>query len=279
MGQSTLFVVATPIGNLQDISQRALDTLRAVDCIAAEDTRRTGTLLAHYGISRPLVSLHEHNEDQVAPRLVERLGAGESVALVSDAGTPLVSDPGFRLVRLAAERGVAIRTVPGPSALTAALSVSGVAVDRFTFEGFLPPKAAARRKRLEALASETRTLVFYEASHRVVDTLADLEAIFGATREAAVCRELTKRYETVRRDTLAALHAWVAGDADQQRGEFVLVVAGAPEGPGDLGEALSLARALTEYLSPSQAARVAAKLTGHPRRDLFAALEAGGTVE
>ncbi len=278
MGKSTLFVVATPIGNLQDISQRALETLGAVDCIAAEDTRRTGTLLAHYGISRPIVSLHEHNEEQVAPRLVERLAAGESVALVSDAGTPLVSDPGFRLVRLAAERGVDVRTVPGPSALVAALSVSGIAVDRFTFEGFLPPKAAARRKRLEALAGEPRTLVFYEASHRIVDTLSDLAVVFGGDREAALCRELTKRYETVRRDTLATLCAWVEGDADQQRGEFVLVVAGAPARADDLGEALAMARALTEFLPQSQAARVAAKLTGRSRRELFAALEEPGGV-
>ena len=219
-GAATLHVVATPIGNLADLSPRALDTLRTVAAICAEDTRHTRQLLAHFGIEQSLVALHEHNEDEMAGRLVARLLAGESLALVSDAGTPLVSDPGFRLVRAAREAGVRVSPVPGASALVAALSVAGLPSDRFVFEGFLPAKSGARRARLSALAGEPRTLLFYESSHRIEDTLADCVAAFGAERQAVVARELTKLFETVLDGTLAELHARVVADANQRRGSL-----------------------------------------------------------
>src|SRR5688500_7055907 len=205
-----LFVVATPIGNLGDLSTRALDTVKSVSAICAEDTRHTRQLLAHFGVERPLLALHEHNEDEIAQRLVVRLLAGESLALVSDAGTPLVSDPGFRLVRAARAAGIKVSPLPGPSALIAALSVAGLPSDRFVFEGFLPAKAGARRERLSALAAETRTLVFYESAHRIEETLVDAAAVFGAQRLATIARELTKLFETVLDGTLEDLGARVA---------------------------------------------------------------------
>jgi 16S rRNA (cytidine1402-2'-O)-methyltransferase len=266
----TLHVVATPIGNLADLSPRALDTLRAVSAVCAEDTRRTRQLLAHYGIERPLIALHEHNEADVADNLVARMRAGESLALVSDAGTPLVSDPGFRLVRAARAAGIRVSPVPGASALIAALSVAGLPSDRFVFEGFLPAKAGARRQRLAALAGETRTLLFYESSHRIADTLADCIHAFGAQRPAVLARELTKLFETVLDGSLEQLHARVESDPDQRRGEFVLLVHGA----GDDADARTVegrrvyAR-LSEHLPPSTAAKLAAELTGAPRKALY----------
>src|SRR5690606_27013910 len=224
-----LHVVATPIGNLGDLSPRAGGVLGSVAAICAEDTRHTRQLLAQIGVSTPLLALHEHNEDALAPRLVARLQAGESLALVSDAGTPLVSDPGFRLVRAAREAGIRVSPVPGPCALVAALSVAGRASDRFAFEGFLPAKGAARRERLAALAGETRTLIFYESSHRIEAMLADAAAAFGDDRRAVLARELTKLFETVLDGSLAALHARVVADPDQRKGEFVVVVEGAGE--------------------------------------------------
>src|SRR5690606_36802588 len=201
----TLHVVATPIGHLADLSPRALETLRAVAAVCAEDTRHTRQLLAHFGIERPLLALHEHNEAEVADRLVARLAAGDSLALVSDAGTPLVSDPGFRLVRAAREAGIRVSPVPGPSAIVAALSVAGLPSDRFSFEGFLPAKSGARRERLAALAADARTLVFYESSHRIVESLADFRTVFGDGRRAVLARELTKLFETVLDGTLGDL--------------------------------------------------------------------------
>lgn len=266
-----LHVVATPIGNLGDLSPRALEVLRSVDRIAAEDTRHTQQLLAAFGARATLVALHDHNEDSQSVQLVARMQAGENIALVSDAGTPLVSDPGFRLVRAAREAGIAVSPVPGACAAIAALSVAGIASDRFAFEGFLPNKAAARRARLEALASESRTLIFYESSHRVAETLNDAAQAFGPDRRAVLARELTKRFETVLDGGLAELALRVAGDSDQQRGEFVLIVEGAPEQDG--GEALALGRRafalLREHLPPSQAARLAAEISGAPRKRLY----------
>src|SRR5690606_11431988 len=223
----TLFVVATPIGNLGDLAPRALKTLRTVAALCAEDTRRTRQLLAHFGVDRPLLALHDHNEEAMAARLVARLLAGDSLALVSDAGTPLVSDPGFRLVRAARAAGVKVSPVPGPCAFIAALSVAGLPSDRFVFEGFLPAKASARRERLAALAAEPRTLAFYESSHRIADTLADMRDAFGADRPAVLARELTKLFETVLDGSLADLAQRVATDADQRKGEFVVLVQGA----------------------------------------------------
>ncbi len=265
-----LHVVATPIGNLGDLSARAQEVLRSVDAICAEDTRRSGQLLAHFGIERPLLALHEHNEAALAERIVARLQAGQSLALVSDAGTPLVSDPGYRLVRAARGAGVRVSPVPGPCAAIAGLSVAGLASDRFVFEGFLPAKGAARRDRLAALAGETRTLGFYESSHRIVESLADLVAVFGDARPAAVARELTKLFETVLDGTLASLHEQLSQDADQRRGEFVLVVQGAPEdGDAQLAEGRRVYALLSDHLPPSSAARLAADITGASRKQLY----------
>jgi len=272
MPAATLHVVATPIGNLGDLSPRAQQVLREVAAICAEDTRRSGQLLAHFGISTPLVALHEHNEPQMAERLVARLLAGESLALVSDAGTPLVSDPGFRLVRAARAAGVRVSPVPGPSALIAALSVAGLPSDRFAFEGFLPAKASARRERLAALAGEPRTLVFYESSHRIEESLADLRQAFGEERPAVLARELTKLFETVLDGTLAELHRRVQDDPDQRKGEFVLVVQGVGEdADARLAEGRRVHAILARQLPPSTAAKLAAEITGAPRKALYGA--------
>lgn len=274
VGSGRLYVVATPIGNLDDIGLRALRVLAEVDRVAAEDTRHTRNLLNRHGIRATLFALHEHNEDRQAAVLVERMQHGDTVALVSDAGTPLLSDPGFRLVRAAADAGIEVVAVPGASAVTAALSVSGLPTDRFAFEGFLPSRRAARLERLAALAAEPRTLVFFESSHRVAESLRDLGQVFGPRRPAALCRELTKQFETVLRGTLADVFARVEQDPDQRRGEFVLVVGGAE--PGDAEnweEALRLGRELREALGASQAARVAARFFGVARRELYRALE------
>ena len=269
-GTGTLFVVATPIGNLGDISPRALDTLRSVAGICAEDTRRSGQLLSHFGISTPLLALHEHNEDAIAARIVVRLQAGESLALVSDAGTPLVSDPGFRLVQAARAAGVKVSPVPGASALIAALSVAGLPSDRFAFEGFLPAKSNARRERLQALAAETRTLIFYESSHRIEDALADMVQVFGGQRRAVLARELTKLFETVLDGTLAQLQARVEVDADQRKGEFVLLVHGVEDdADARIIEGRRLYAKLSQHLPPSTAAKLAAELSGAPRKALY----------
>ena len=274
MNDARLYVVATPIGNLEDITLRALEILAAVDLIAAEDTRRTRILMSRYSLDKPLLTLQEHNEEQKAPQLVERLCGGESVALVSDAGTPLLSDPGFRLVRLAAEAGIEVVTVPGPSSITAALSISGLPTDRFTFEGFLPSRHAARVKRLVTLKTERRTMVFFESSHRIQQSLGDLVEVFGAGRAVALCREMTKQFETVLRGSLEEVRQRVNNDPNQRKGEFVLVVAGCrPDIDAGYAQALELARALQEHLSASQAARVSAKLNGVSRRELYAELE------
>ena len=277
MNDARLYVVATPIGNLEDITLRALDILAAVDVIAVEDTRRTRVLMSRYSLDKPLLTLQEHNEEQKAPKLVERLCRGESIALVSDAGTPLLSDPGFRLVRLASEAGIEVVTVPGPSSITAALSISGLPTDRFTFEGFLPSRHTARVKCLSALKSEPRTLVFFESSHRIRESLEDLAEVFGEERAVALCREMTKQLETVLRGSLGEVGQQVNSDQNQRKGEFVLVVAGCqPDSDSELDGALELARTLQEYLSASQAARVAARVHGVSRRELYAELEQSG---
>ena len=277
----TLFVVATPIGNLADISQRAVDVLRRVAIVAAEDTRHSGRLLRACGIDTRMLSLHEHNEAARSVELVERLRSGEDVALISDAGTPLVSDPGYRLVRAAAAAGLRVSPVPGPSSVLAALSVAGLPSDRFVFEGFLPARAGPRRKRVAQLAAEARTLVLLESSHRVEASLGDLAEGLGGAREAVICRELTKLHETVLRGDLATLAAQVAADADQRRGEFTLIIAGvdaAPVTPASAVEPRALMTALLEDLPAGRAAAAAARATGLPRKELYAiALELGGT--
>ncbi|UKE68947.1 16S rRNA (cytidine(1402)-2'-O)-methyltransferase [Xanthomonas cerealis pv. cerealis] len=266
----TLHVVATPIGNLADLTPRAQEVLRAVAAICAEDTRRSGQLLAHFGIDRPLLALHEHNEDALAQRIVARLLGGESLALISDAGTPLVSDPGYRLVRAAREAGVRVSPVPGACAAIAALSVAGLPSDRFSFEGFLPAKAYGRRERLARLAGEPRTLVFYESAHRIVESLADCRAAFGDARPAVLARELTKLFETVLDGSLAALQARVEADANQRKGEFVLIVQGAgDDADAQLAEGRRVYTTLSAHLPPSTAAKLAAEITGAPRKALY----------
>jgi 16S rRNA (cytidine1402-2'-O)-methyltransferase len=267
-----LYVVATPLGNLGDISARAAEVLGAVDVVAAEDTRVSGRLLSHLGLSAGrLLSLHEHNEEARVPRLIQRLRDGDSIALISDAGTPLISDPGFRLVVAAREAGVRVSPVPGPSALIAALSVAGLPTDRFVFEGFLPAKPAARRSRLQALADERRTVVFYESSHRVEACVGDMVEAFGGARRAVIARELTKRFEQVADGELDELKSWLGADADRRRGEFVLVVAGDDEQapPADAASKDKVLSVLAEALPTRQAADLAARITGAPRQALY----------
>ena len=267
-----LAVISTPIGNLGDLSPRARDELAAAELIAAEDTRRTGQLLTTLGLSRPLVSLHEHNESERIGELLAKLRNGARIALVSDAGTPLLSDPGFELVRRVALEGITVVAVPGPSAITAALSIAGLPTERFSFEGFLPARLAERRARLAELKAETRTLVFFEAPHRIVECLDDMGTAFGATRRAAVARELTKVFETVYRGTMAELASLASGDANFARGEITVVVEGAARSVTDSSQDqldATLNVLLTE-LAPSKAAALAAKLTGAKRNDAYA---------
>ena len=271
-GAGRLEVIATPIGNLADLSERARLGLAAADLIAAEDTRRTRALLQSLGLARPLVSLHAHNETERLPELLARLAAGERVALVSDAVTPLLSDPGVALVRAAADAGLEVSIIPGPSAVTAALAVAGLPTERFCFEGFLPAAERERRVRLGELATEPRTLVLFEAPHRIVASLADLASIFGADRPAAIARELTKLHESVYRGTLGELAARAHGDANLQRGEITLVVQGAPAARAATDESL-LRRAvalLARELPPGKAAAIAAQLAGAKRSDAYA---------
>lgn len=267
-----LQVIATPIGNMGDLSTRAREALERSDLIAAEDTRHTLSLLQAIGISRPLVSLHSYNESQRVPDLLARLEAGEVIALVSDAGTPLLSDPGFELVSQAAEAGFEVLAIPGPSAITTALAVAGLPTSRFCFEGFLPARERERRAELAKLAHEPRTLVFFEAPHRIASTLADMAAEFGEDRPAVVARELTKTHETIYRGTLSELTAQAQGDANFQRGELTIVVQGAPATSSTVDQQL-LRRAidlLTKELPPSRAAAIAAQLTGATRNEAYA---------
>jgi 16S rRNA (cytidine1402-2'-O)-methyltransferase len=265
-----LYVVATPIGNLQDITARALDTLGRVALVAAEDTRHSRKLLAHYGIGTPLLALHEHNEREQTQSLLARLAAGEDVALISDAGTPLISDPGFYLVRAARAAGLQVVAVPGASACIAALSIAGLPTDRFVFEGFLPSKQVARAKRLQALQDESRTLVFYESSHRIVACLADMVASLGGERQAVLARELTKTFETSRGGSLQELHDWLLADDNQQRGEFVIMVHGRSSQPDSIDAAdRHVLEVLLQELPLKQAAALAAKITGLPRNRLY----------
>lgn len=259
---ATLYIVATPIGNLADLSPRAVDTLQGVNVVAAEDTRHSRVLFRHFAIHTPCIALHEHNEPQAVATLLERLAAGESVALISDAGTPLISDPGFRLVRAAQQAGVRIVPIPGPSAVITALSVAGLPSDRFAFEGFLPAKAGARRQALERLRDEERTLIFYESPHRISATLADMIAVFGGQRRAVLARELTKRFETVLRDDLAGLAARLAQDADQLRGEMVVLVHGAEAVAADQDSLRAVLQPLVEELPLKQAVALAVRITG-----------------
>lgn len=224
-----LYIVATPIGNLADMSQRAIEILQSVDVIAAEDTRHSGFLLQHFAIKTPSVSLHDHNEQQRSETLLTRLQQGESIALISDAGTPLISDPGYKLVSLVREHGIPVIPIPGSCAVIAALSASGLPSDRFSFEGFLPSKQGARLQTLEKLAADTRTLIFYDSPRRLQSTLVDMVTVFGEERRVCLARELTKLHETINTKPLAELLDWVSNDPNQQRGECVLLVEGAKQ--------------------------------------------------
>ena len=273
----TQYVVATPIGNLDDMSARALKVLADVALIAAEDTRHSMRLMQHFGISTPLAACHEHNERDEGGRFLTRLLAGDDIALVSDAGTPLISDPGYHLVRQARAAGVKVVPVPGACALIAALSAAGLPSDRFIFEGFLPAKTAGRRARLEQVKEEPRTLIFYEAPHRILECLDDMQAVFGADRPALLGRELTKAFETLKGLPLGELHAFVAADSNQQRGECVVLVGGwsAPEDEQAIStEAQRVLDLLLAELPLKRAAALAAEITGVRKNLLYqAALE------
>lgn len=274
----TLYVLATPIGNLRDITLRALDILGSVDLVAAEDTRTTAGLLAAYGIEARLFAYHEHNERSATPVLLERLRGGASIALASDAGTPGISDPGTLLVAAARAEGIPVEPIPGPNAAVAALSACGLDAPHWLFYGFLPAKSSARRKVLETLRDLPHTLVFYEAPHRIGECVADLADILGGTRQACIARELTKRFETLHRCTLAEACPWLAADENHRRGEFVLLVGGAePAAYDELAAARPVLAALLDELPASQAARLAARITGVRKNLLYqAALEQAG---
>jgi 16S rRNA (cytidine1402-2'-O)-methyltransferase len=265
-----LYVVATPIGNLSDMTQRAIETLAAVDVIAAEDTRHSRVLLQQYEIKSPMISVHEHNEAAQSERVLKMLDQGKSVALISDAGTPLISDPGARLIDAAYEAGASVIPIPGPSALSCMLSVAGQPVDRFCFEGFLPSRQAARRKQLELLVNEPRTLVFFESTHRIIQSLHDMQDMFGAERPCTVGRELTKRYETVYRGAISDVIQLMEGDSNAVKGEFVVVVAGAADNMDiDMEMGRKIMDALLDDLPVSRASVIAARLSGVRKKELY----------
>ncbi len=270
MTKSALYIVATPIGNLQDFSLRGQLILREVDLIAAEDTQHSRRLLNYFGITTPLQSLHEHNEKQISPQLLKRLRHGESIALISDAGTPTISDPGHQLVQAVHAEHFPVVAIPGPCALISALSVSGFSTDHFIFEGFLPAKTSARRHRLQELAEESRTLAFYEAPHRLMESLSDMVDIFGAERMAVLAKELTKIFETVYRETLTKIIEWLNDRPERQQGEFVLVIQGAAIQPKVVdAEVARIFHQLRAELPLNQAARLTSKLTGVSKNTLY----------
>lgn len=271
MTDSALYIVATPIGNLGDMVPRAIETLQMVDVIAAEDTRHSARLLEHFHISTPMIAYHDHSNERQIGQILERLQQGESIALISDAGTPLISDPGYRLVRAVRDAAIKVVPIPGASAVIAALSVSGLPSDRFTFEGFLPSKSGQRQNQLIMLKNEIRTMVFYEAPHRVLQCLTDMAVVFGEDREAVLARELTKQFETIASGSLASLAEFVACDTNQQRGEIVLLIKGyKPCSSSDLNdEAQRVMEILLEQLSVKQAASLGAKITGYKKKVLY----------
>lgn len=272
-----LYVVATPIGNLGDLAPRALKILDGVDLIAAEDTRVTGALLSHFGIRKKMLALHEHNEAESAERVLGELGRQRSVALVSDAGTPLVSDPGYTLVRMARAAQLPVIAVPGPSAALAALSISGLPTDSFVFAGFLPAKPEMRLSRLRELAGESRTVILYESTHRIEDSVAAVAEVLGGARRLCLARELTKLFEESHTASAAEMLEWLRADDNRQRGEFVLIVEGAAAENAPAGDAARVVKILLAELGASRAAKLAAEITGVPRKELYAlAVKLGG---
>ena len=267
-----LYIVATPIGNLPDITQRALDTFAQVDLIAAEDTRHSGLLLSHYGIKKPFFALHDHNEQEKAHILVEKLKQGSNIALISDAGTPLISDPGFHLVRQCREAGIRVVPLPGACAAITALCASGIASDRFCFEGFLPAKSKARKDKLENIAEEDRTLIFYESTHRILDTLEDMQSVLGEERYIVLAREITKTWETITGNTIKNLREWLLEDANRTKGEMVLIVEGKPKSDNNdeiSSQAVKALELIAEELPLKKAAAIVAELYGYKKNALY----------
>ena len=267
-----LYIVATPIGNLQDITQRALYTFAQVDLIAAEDTRHSGLLLSHYGIKKPFFALHDHNEQEKAHILVEKLKQGSNIALISDAGTPLISDPGFHLVRQCREAGIRVVPVPGACAAITALCASGIASDRFCFEGFLPAKSKARKDKLENIAEEDRTLIFYESTHRILDTLEDMQSVLGEERYIVLAREITKTWETITGNTIKNLREWLLEDPNRTKGEMVLIVEGKPKSDNNdeiSPQAVKALELIAEELPLKKAAAIVAELYGYKKNALY----------
>ena len=267
-----LYIVATPIGNLQDITQRALDTFAQVDLIAAEDTRHSGLLLSHYGIKKPFFALHDHNEQEKAHILVEKLKQGSNIALISDAGTPLISDPGFHLVRQCREVGIRVVPLPGACAAITALCASGIASDRFCFEGFLPAKSKARKDKLENIAEEDRTLIFYESTHRILDTLEDMQSVLGEERYIVLAREITKTWETITGNTIKNLREWLLEDPNRTKGEMVLIVEGKPKSDNNdeiSPQAVKALELIAEELPLKKAAAIVAELYGYKKNALY----------
>ncbi|HHE3575633.1 16S rRNA (cytidine(1402)-2'-O)-methyltransferase [Pasteurella multocida] len=266
-----LYIVATPIGNLQDITQRALAIFEQVDLIAAEDTRHSGLLLSHYGIKKPFFALHDHNEQQKAHLLVEKLQQGQHIALISDAGTPLISDPGFDLVRQCRQAGIKVVPIPGACAAITALCASGIASDRFCFEGFLPAKSKARCDKLQNLAEEERTLIFYESTHRILDTLADIEKTLGAERYVVLAREITKTWETIVGDNVANLRQWLGEDPNRTKGEMVLIIEGKVKQETDEinPQALKALELISQSLPLKKAAAIVAEIYGYKKNALY----------
>ncbi|HDR1334929.1 TPA: 16S rRNA (cytidine(1402)-2'-O)-methyltransferase [Pasteurella multocida] len=266
-----LYIVATPIGNLQDITQRALAIFEQVDLIAAEDTRHSGLLLSHYGIKKPFFALHDHNEQQKAHLLVEKLQQGQHIALISDAGTPLISDPGFHLVRQCRQAGIKVVPIPGACAAITALCASGIASDRFCFEGFLPAKSKARCDKLQNLAEEERTLIFYESTHRILDTLSDIEKTLGAERYVVLAREITKTWETIVGDNVANLRQWLGEDPNRTKGEMVLIIEGKVKQETDEinPQALKALELISQSLPLKKAAAIVAEIYGYKKNALY----------
>lgn len=267
-----LYIVATPIGNLQDITQRALETFAQVDLIAAEDTRHSGLLLSHYGIKKPFFALHDHNEQEKAHILVEKLKQGSNIGLISDAGTPLISDPGFHLVRQCREVGIRVVPLPGACAAITALCASGIASDRFCFEGFLPAKSKARKDKLENIAEEDRTLIFYESTHRILDTLEDMQAVLGEERYIVLAREMTKTWETITGNTIKNLREWLLEDPNRTKGEMVLIVEGKPKSDNNdeiSPQAVKALELIAEELPLKKAAAIVAELYGYKKNALY----------
>lgn len=271
MSDAVFYVVATPIGNLGDLTPRAVDVLQSVALIAAEDTRHSGRLMAHFNIKTPMISVHDHNERQRLQTILDKLAAGDSIALISDAGTPLISDPGFIVVRGVREAGYKIVPVPGCCAVITAMCASGLPTDRFMFEGFLPAKRSGRQQKLAEIVSEPRTVIYYESTHRILDSLQDMIEVLGADRYVVLARELTKTFETIYGDRVEALLEWVKQDANQQKGEFVVLIQGVEleEEEGLSLEALKVLSILLEELPVKQAAALAAKITGEKKNALY----------